>query len=192
MSSLAFAIDSLRDADFAKQTVTPRKNGNKPLKAKEEIGANALWRYLQIAGYITSSHTLSPLGDCLQRAFAQSGKPEFEEPIVLALELLRLDLLNADNMFPTPPYHGAPFRGSEIDQRNTLLVSRVACLGKLRHKSIGYTGPLSRHLLAYHSIISTVRDSQRDLLEMSLCAMLMAGNVARDTPEKDLQDVAFT
>ena len=96
-------------------------------------------------------------------------------------------------MFPVPPYHGAPYRGSETDQRNTLLVSRVSCLGKLRHKNIGYTGPLSRHLLAYRSIISAVRGAQRDVLEMALCTMLLSGDVDRAVTAhpKTLGDVSF-
>ena len=61
-----------------------------------------------------------------------------------------------------------------------MLVSRVACLGKLRHQPKGYSGPLSRHLLAYHSITSTVQASLRDLIEMSLATMFLEGAVDRD------------
>lgn len=61
-----------------------------------------------------------------------------------------------------------------------MLVSRVACLGKIRHSSVGYSGPLSRHLLAYQSIISNVHTSLRDLLEMILAAMFLEGLVDRD------------
>ena len=183
-SSLAFAIESLRVAGFAKSTITPRTNSFKALRSTDEIGSNALWRFLHLRNYIGADHTLTPLGHCLSEAYKTGSTThlqpsEYEEPALLAIELLRLGLLNADNMFPVPPYHGAPYRGTEEDQRNTLLVSRVACLGRLRHKSIGYTGPLSRHLLAYRSIVSAVRDTQRDTLEMALCTLLLSGNADR-------------
>lgn len=159
--------------------------------------SNVLWRYLHLRGYTTSAHELSDLG--LSLAAGASRVPakhahaaEMTESVVLALEMLRLGVLNSDaNMFPAPPYYGAPFRGSSQDQQNTLLVSRVACLGRLAHKSIGYTGPLSRHLLAFHSVVAAVRDTQRDLVEMSLASLLLTGSVDRKMSVKDLQSIAF-
>ena len=67
----------------------------------------------------------------------------------------------------------------DIDKRNCMLVSRLACLGKLRHEPSAWSGPLSRHLLAYQSVISNVHKSLRDLLEMILTAMLLEGSVDR-------------
>ena len=61
-----------------------------------------------------------------------------------------------------------------------MLVSRVACLGKIHHHPRGYSGPLSRHLLSYYSVISTVQASLRDLVEMSLATMFLEGYVVRD------------
>ena len=68
----------------------------------------------------------------------------------------------------------------DIDKRNAMLVSRVACLGKIRHSATAYSGPLSRHMLAYHSIVSNVHASLRDLLEMIVAAMFLEGLVDRD------------
>lgn len=181
-------MNSLADANFAKKTVTPKANGSKPLDAPIEIRSNALWRFLQLRGYVNSDHTLSPLGQSLHKALAKAADEELEEPVIVALEHLRLNILTPDNMFA---YGGAPQRGSDIDKRNTLLVSRVACLAKLRHKSIGFTGPLSRHLLAYRDMAATVRSSLRNLVEMSLCTMLVNGHVARDVSLEELMDVSF-
>lgn len=61
-----------------------------------------------------------------------------------------------------------------------MLISRVACTGKLRHKSIGYSGPLSRELLCYHSLIYEVRSVLRDQIEVVLAGMLLSGNVNRE------------
>lgn len=117
-----------------------------------------------------------------------------EEAAFLAVELLRLGLLSADTMFVG--YSGAPERGSgnilsinsgctaytclEVDKRNCMLISRTACLGKLRHQPRGYSGPLSRHLLSYNSVISSLHASLRDLLEMSLVTMFLEGHVHRE------------
>lgn len=67
----------------------------------------------------------------------------------------------------------------DIDKRNCMLVSRVANLGKLHHQPKGYRGPLSRHHLAYHSIISALQNTLRDLLEISLATMFLKGHVHR-------------
>lgn len=61
-----------------------------------------------------------------------------------------------------------------------MLVSRVACLGKISHEQKAYSGPLSRHLLAYQSIISNVHTTLRDLIEMILVGMFLEGLVDRD------------
>jgi len=107
----------------------------------------------------------------------------------MAFELLRLDILNNKHMFTTPPFSGPPLRGTETDKANTLLISRIATLGLFRHDTIGYTGPLSRHLLAYHQLTAAVRGAQRDLLEMHACNMLLSGAVSRDVPPKQLTDL---
>ena len=68
----------------------------------------------------------------------------------------------------------------DIDMRNAMLVSRIACLGKIRHEQKPYSGTLSRHLLAYQSMTSSIRSSLRDLLEMTLVALFLEGLVDRD------------
>lgn len=69
-----------------------------------------------------------------------------------------------------------------LDEERTfnMLVSRVACIGKLRHKNIGYSGPLSRQLLSFRSLISTVRATLRDLIEVVLAGLLLSGDADRD------------
>ena len=70
-----------------------------------------------------------------------------------------------------------------------MLVSRIVSLGKLQHQPKGYRGPLSRHLLAYHSIISALHIALRDLLETSLVTMLLRGYVDRN--RNDWMDLAL-
>ena len=78
----------------------------------------------------------------------------------------------------------------DIDKRNCMLVSRIACLGKIRHQEQPFSGPLSRHLTAYQAMASSVRNGLRDLLEMALAAMLMEGSVDRDL-QSDWMDLSL-
>ncbi len=135
---------------------------------------------------------LTPWGKVLVKIIASlKGKPELEEAAVIAVELLRLGVLTPDiNMFPS--YNGAPMRGSSKyrqsnlsialfnisiakDQNYNMLISRVAGLGTLRHKPIGFTGPLSQHLLGYNSVIDVVRRMLRDLVEVTSTHMFLTG-----------------
>lgn len=61
-----------------------------------------------------------------------------------------------------------------------MLISRVACIAKLQHKAIGYSGPLSRQLLCYRSLISEVRSALRNLIEVVLTGLLLSGDAERD------------
>ena len=190
VSPLLYAIRALADDAAAEKTITPRPAGaGHQVREPSEVRANTVWRFLQDRGYLTPEHTLSTWGKALKVAFDQAAsngimtsddrRKEIEEAIFIAFELLRLDVLNAENMFPAPPYSGAPMRGSETDKAHTLLISRVACLASFQHDQIGYTGPLSRHTLAYHQMTAAVRGALRDLVEMHATNMFLSGAVKR-------------
>ncbi|KAJ9637908.1 hypothetical protein H2199_007403 [Coniosporium tulheliwenetii] len=164
------------------------------LASKNEIMCNAFWRFLQLREYTDTKHQLTPWGEVLEAAISGlGGRSELDEAVFIAVELARLELLSAKDMFPRnagaslhadskttyPDRLGNADIPAEVDRRNTLIVSRIACLGKLSHAPIGYTGPLSRHLLAYHSMITAVRSSLRDLAEVSLVTMLLNGDAHR-------------
>lgn len=87
---------------------------------------------------------------------------------------------------------GAPQRGSAEDKSRALLVIRVACLGAFHHDAIGYTGPLSRHLLAYHQMAAAVRGALRDLAEMHACNMLLSGAVDRGLSKREYGDLGVS
>ncbi|KAL8874440.1 MAG: hypothetical protein Q9174_000233 [Haloplaca sp. 1 TL-2023] len=178
--TISFAVQSLQDTVFAERSISPKgKSGRTVLKTRDEICANALWRFLQLHGYVDRQHRLTRWGNVLSRLLSTMGTNlEQENAAFLAVELLRYGLLNADTMFQK--YSGAPSRGTDIDKRNCMLVARVACLGRLIHQPRGYSGPLSRHLLAYHSIVSAVQASARDLIEMSMVTMFLEGYVDRE------------
>jgi temperature dependent protein affecting M2 dsRNA replication len=151
---------------------------------------------LSLRGFVAADHTLTPWGRVLFTMLSalpalpperRSTLIELEEAVVVATELLRLGLLNAKDMFPM--YGGAPYNKDEVVNRNTLLIARVACLGSLAHQEIGYSGPLSRHLLGYHSMTTAVRESLRDMAEVCLVSLLFNGDVVRD--RNDYGDLGY-
>jgi Temperature dependent protein affecting M2 dsRNA replication len=176
-SMLGFAVQLLKDKNFAKRTVSLKKL-DQPLVTKNEILMNSIWRLLHIRGYVDNNHNLTSWGVVLNAVMAAVPSRQFDESALIAVELLRLGLLSADYMFPT--YSSLGFAASENARRNILLVSRVATLGRLQHKQIGFTGALSRHLLGWHSMISAVRSGLRDLAEVCLTTLLLNGDASRD------------
>ena len=65
----------------------------------------------------------------------------------------------------------------------TNLVSRIACFGRLRHRAVGYSGPLDRQLLSYSYMITAVRSSLRDLVEVILASMFLNYDAERARKE---------
>ncbi|KAL8914238.1 MAG: hypothetical protein Q9171_001109 [Xanthocarpia ochracea] len=172
LGSISFAVRSLQDPDFAAATITPPTRGQNPLQSRDEVCANAVWRFLQLRGYIDRQHQLTAWGKVLDSILSITGsQTEQEKAALLAVELMRFGLLNADTMFSA--YSGAPSRSNDIDKRNCMLV-----------------GPLSRHLLAYHSMVSAVQASMRDMLEMCLVTMFLEGGVNRE--REDWMEIALT
>ncbi|KAH8725801.1 temperature dependent protein affecting M2 dsRNA replication-domain-containing protein [Phaeosphaeriaceae sp. PMI808] len=171
---LGSAILALQNAEFVSKSLA-KKDPTNLLSTPDEFLYNSIWRFLALREYVDAKHNLTAWGKMLVAVVAGlKGKPDLEEAAVIAVELLRLGNLNSDiNMFPN--YNGAPMRGSTKDQQCNMLVSRVAGLGELQHRPIGFTGPLSQHLLGYNSIINVVRRSLRDLIEVTATHMLLTG-----------------
>ncbi|RAR07197.1 XPG N-terminal domain containing protein [Stemphylium lycopersici] len=172
--TLGAAILSLQDGDFVAKTITEKDPKNQ--LSNTEVLYNSIWRFLALREYVDiKTHSLTQWGKVLAAVIAGlKGKPEHEEAAVLAVELIRMGLLTSDiTMFPT--YNGAPMRGSTKDKNSNMLVSRVAGLGILHHRPIGFTGPLSQHLLGYNSIINVVRQTLRELIEVAATHLFMSG-----------------
>ncbi len=178
---------------------------DQPLNSRDEVLVNAVWRFLHLRGYVDEQHKLTGWGKVLEAALATSGlTKDFDEAVFLAIELLRFNLVRGDAMFPD--YSGPPKEGSgksflfsskacgshtflETDKAYCMLVSRIACLGMVRHQPVAYSGALSRHILAYHSMASAVHHSLRNLLEMVVAAMFLEGSVDRD--DNDWMDISL-
>lgn len=183
--SIAFEVSSLKSPEFVKGTLSKDKlKGG--LESSDAIVSVAVWKFLHLRDYIKDSHELTSWGLALSSAVSRLERtakkypdvPGLFEALLLGFELIRFDLLNAKN--PHEELHGLPMQGSEEDKSSLLLLSRCATLLKLRHQANGYTGPLSKNLLAFHSLTSAVRDADRDLVEAIVASMFMYGQAKRD------------
>jgi hypothetical protein len=191
---LSFAVLSLQQKEFAAKTILKDK-GRNSLKSKPEILSSALWRLLHLRGYVNDKHELTNWGRALATTLKALGPTvkkyndvhHIEEAAFLAFELLQFDNLNSRNRHIE--LIGGPLRGKDEEKEICILIGRTACLLKLRHKSIGYTGPLSLNLLAYCSIIKAVRETDRDLVEAVLVSMFMSGQASRTPDRKDWAEI---
>ena len=177
--SIASEVLSLKTPEFAAATLWDPMNKIRGLDSPGVIKSIAIWRFLHIRGYINNQHELTRWGAGLAAALAAleplvnkyTEVPHLFEMAVVAFELLRFDLLNAKNKHQE--LQGYPLSGTEEDQDNLLLISRCATLLKLRHQATGYTGPLSKNMLAFRSLVSEVRSADRDLIEAILASMFL-------------------
>ncbi|KAJ5690222.1 hypothetical protein N7462_004614 [Penicillium macrosclerotiorum] len=175
--SFKFALQSLNNADFVSKSFATKETP--ALSSQADILSNVIWRFLQLRGYVDDKHKLTAWGKCLEQALSVVDPADnLEDTIFIAIEMLRMDLLNTKHWFAH--VSGGPMRGSEDDKTFNMLVSRVACIAKLQHKAIGYSGPLSRQLLCYRSLISEVRSALRNLVEVVLTGLLLSGEADRD------------
>ena len=183
--TFSFAVSSLQEKDFPEKTVSKSTVRADGLKSAAEVASNAIWRLLHLRGYIDDEHQLTSWGKALATSLnavqpavqAHKDIHHIEEAVFLAYELLRFDNLNSRNRHTE--LIGGPLRGSDDDKACCILIGRAACLLKLRHKNIGYTGPLSKNFLSFYSIIRAVRESDRDLLEAITASMFLSGQANR-------------
>ncbi|KAI5280691.1 hypothetical protein KEM52_004073, partial [Ascosphaera acerosa] len=175
-------LQVLTEPSFAHESIC--KKDARPLSTPTELIVNTLWRFLSIRGYIGPDHRLTSWGRVLVAALGvpcpqETPEREFEEQVLLAIELLRLGQLNDADLPPGTP---ADTDMTEADKRFVALVSRAATVGKLRHREIGYSGPLSQAALAFQSHVAAARGALRGLLEVVLANALLAGDADRDSP----------
>ncbi|KAK0727265.1 nuclease-like protein [Lasiosphaeria miniovina] len=184
--SVGSEVLSLKKPEFVAQTFLGPKEKLKGLQLAGMIKSLCLWRFLHVRGYVNDRHELTRWGTALAASMSaleptvkqHPDVPNLFESILVGFELLRFELLNARNKHPD--LRGLPLNGTEDDQSSLLLISRCATLLKLRHESNGYTGPLSKNLLAFRSLVSEVRSADRDLVESVLASMFLYAQAKRD------------
>ncbi|KAJ9654349.1 hypothetical protein H2198_006580 [Neophaeococcomyces mojaviensis] len=168
----------LKDKEFAQKTITKGRVEHPALKSQNEILSNVFWRFLHVRGFVDDKHQLTSWGLMLEAALAaMDGGSRKEEQGILAVELLRLGALNTQSVTGA----NVPTSDKSYEHRTyTNLCSKIACLGRLKHETIGYVGPLDRDLLTFAREITSLRQSLRDLAETILVSMFLNGDALRD------------
>jgi len=192
--SIVSEIEALQKPGFASLTLGPPipKDGTKdkmgkrnPIKSAGLIQSICLWRFLHIRGYIDDQHELTRWGKALAIALSSikstvemyPDAPNLFEPVLVAFELLRLELLHS--RYKHEELRGLPMYQTPEEQSSLLLISRCATLLRLRQGDNGYTGPLNKNLLAYRSVVCEVRAADRDLVEAIAARMFMRAEAKR-------------
>ncbi|KAI0999191.1 hypothetical protein K3495_g9005 [Podosphaera aphanis] len=181
--SLSFAVLSLADDGAPAKSKSSAKIIG--LRSKPEIISNTLYRFLHLRGYVNDQHELNGWGKALATTL-KAVRPilenydnihHVEEAALLAYEMIRFNSLNSHNRHPE--LIGGPLRGTDEEKANCILIGRTACLLKLRHRNLGYTGPLSKNFLSYNSLIKAVQETDRDILEAIVASMFMSNQISR-------------
>ena len=182
---LAFELAALGDKEFIASVLKTKTTDS--LESADSIVSLTWWRLLTIREYIDEK-TLQPTkwGAALAKTIAAleptvKKYPEFttlSATAYLAFELLRLGLLNSKNQHAE--LQGFPANGSDDTKNAAVLISRVATLLQLRQDTSGYTGPLSKNLLAFHTLITTTGDATRALIDALLASAFLSNQANRD------------
>ena len=178
VSTVLSCLRMLKDKDFAQSTITKGRVEHPALKSQSEILSNVFWRFLHIRGFVDDKHQLTLWGNMLEAALSvMDGGSRKEEQGILAVEMLRLGVFNTTSVTGTPVQ---PSDKAYEHKMYTNLLSKIACLGRLKHEPVGYVGPLDRSLLTFAWEISAIRVSLRNLCETILTTMFLNGDVSRE------------
>lgn len=182
--------------------IATAKDDSSALQSKAEIVFNVMGRFLQLRGFVNEKHELTSWGRALKQALLSLDSPDkLADSVYLAFEMLRLGLVD-DRQFVLGSTRSKAGEGGTFYFDSTrpdnptedvtavkTLITKVACFGRLKHGSIGYSGPLDREMLAFQFMINAVRTSLRDLMETILVSMCLSGEVDRN--RSDWSDIAF-
>ena len=140
----------------------------------EHLSAYVHLMLLQQIGLIDDSEGMTVLGDTVKNCPA-----EFEEPCIVALELMKFGLLTGN---PFEPVNEKPFpralhypKQSETGKTSKLimLITRVVSLVPLRLRSDMWSSEVDFDLAAFHCEVRLLKRSLRQLTEASLAYLLL-------------------
>ncbi|CCM02615.1 uncharacterized protein FIBRA_04718 [Fibroporia radiculosa] len=149
------------------------------LEKKDEIVANVIWRFLELRGFLLSTHTHSPLARAMHSAIRTARvNDKFQEPLYLFLELVRAGVMHG-NLWSGRAYSGGPSFGTDDEKSCMLLVMRVLSIVPLNFKPQPWSAPLSRELLVFNSFVRSLTRALRTLLEVTSLNMLLRHDATR-------------
>lgn len=200
---IALCLGATRTDELGQRTKTPKRPGQGHLlEKKDEIVANVIWRMLELRGFLNHDHLHTPYARALHLALRASRlNDKLQEPLYLALELIRSNVLHA-NYFHSP---GAPSSGggqvqvfsggpsydeTEDEKRWLLLAMRCLSLLPMQYNPDAWTAPVSRELLVFSSFVKAMGRSMRHLVETIASTMLLRSDARRG--RDDYLDIALS
>lgn len=156
------------------------KNGQTAtLEKKDEIVANAIWRFLELRGFLLNTHTHSPLARAMHTAVGKARlNDKFQDPLYLFLELVRAGVMHG-HLWSSRAFSGGPSFGTDDEKSCMLLVMRVLSIVPLTFKPQPWAAPLSRELLVFNSFVRSLTRALRALLEVTSLNMLLRHDAKR-------------
>lgn len=169
---IPLCLNTATDAARAARTILP-KDSSMRLEKKDELVANSLWRFLELRGFLNAEHTLTTYGRALHTAIQHVRvNDRLQEPLYLALELLRAGVLHA-NPYSESIYSGGPSFGTDEEKRRMLLAMRTLSLLPILFQAQPWDAPLSREMLVFNSFVKGLSRSLRSLVEMVTLTLLL-------------------
>lgn len=148
--------------------------GDGPVDA-EYIGCIVHFKLLECLELIAEDGGMTVLGDVLHTVDAV-----FQEPCLVALELMKFGVLSGEPFDPATQERPFPVKinypspdSCSADQKSMFLLSRVISLVSLRLRNDMWNAEVDFDLAAFHSMIRILKRSLRQLTESSLSALLL-------------------
>ncbi|KAL5513024.1 hypothetical protein ACEPAH_3422 [Sanghuangporus vaninii] len=170
------------------------KNHHNPdhpsLEKKDEVVANVIWRFLELRGFLQTSHTHGALARAMHAAIKTARvNDKFQDPLYLFLELVRAGVMHG-HLWTNRAFSGGPSFGTDDEKQCMLLVMRVLSIVPLNAKPQAWSAPLSRELLVFNSFVKSLTRALRILLEVTSLNMLLRGDAKR--VRDDYLDIALS
>lgn len=222
---IALCLGATGRADQADQTKTPRPGSGaekqdtgkaasavapKVLEKKDEIVANVIWRFLEMRGFLNFDHLHTPYARALHLSIRGSRlNDKFQEPLFLALELIRSGILH-DHAYtkqantPGQLKSGGPTWGDVESndeeerkvvvksRRHLLLIMRTLSILPMNYKAQPWKAPLSRELIQFNSFVKALSRNLRSLVEVVASTMLLNGGTHIKRNRDDYLDISLS
>lgn len=186
---LPLCLNTTSDAARAQRTIGAREASAR-LTKKDELVANSLWRFLELRGFLSEQHTHTAYGRALHTALRQvKVNDRVQEPLYLALELLRAGVLHGD-VYSHTAHSGGPSFGGVEEMQHMLLVMRALSLVPMTFQARAWDAPLSRELLVFNSFVRSLSRSLRSLVEMVTLTLLLRSESRQ--PRDDYLDLSLS
>ncbi len=192
---IALCLGATTSGPLAERTKTPRGTETPPLEKKDEIVANIIWRMLELRGFLNHDHLHTSFARALYLSLRKARlNDRFQEPLYVALELLRAGVLHA-NAYGGEVLSGGPSTETSAtaeEQRHLLVVMRALSLVPVVFKPAKWEAPMSRELLRFNAFARTMTRSMRSLVEMITSSMLLRGDARRHSREDYLLEISLS